>query len=1479
MKKDIAGASVALPEAQKETSYAALKAENIVKGALKILVDPSIPTMPQWVNFQTTFACNLRCPHCQTHGTEALVRQWNRHDMNMPRALLDKGAVEALPYVKTFSLTLNGEPLATPDLFNVLHFCQTFQARLDLITNGGLLSPKMIAKMVPYLGSIGFSIDGGTEKVCEALRLGIQFPKLLHNIRLLTRTFEIMDGRSSIDMCIAMTVMGSNVREMPEMVKLARAVHIPRVEGFPLIVFQANKTEPDDLLKHKSQYNHYRQAAAELAGRLGVNFVFPPPFPADGDEDLPIGSAGMLIPPLPDDYYDHVRAVESYLDDGAIEIEARQIVAEIQSDMEASRAMSAANQAAAESFPPEWESYRTRLAALAQDPNKKTLYCEFLHRRAYIGHDGAIAPCCVPGRPVLGNLNDQTLSEIWNGDPYQEFRRAFFSEQPAPCCQSCSYRTTIPASQLLSGIQLAAPKPLKAVSQPALPGAAANPPTQQLVSVCIPAYNGEKYLAESIQSVLDQTLQHFELIIVDDHSTDGTKRVVDSFRDPRIQYVRNPERLGLTGNWNRCVEMAKGEFICLFHQDDVMLPENLERKVRLLAEDEKIGMVYSDVEIVGPRREIRQLHWFNKTDLARDSVLPGAEFFRMLILGENLVCCPSTVVRRKCYEQLGGFDATLPYTTDWEMWLRIALFFDIGFLASPLVLYRVHESNETFHFKGPLEIEHYYQAKMLALGKYPERVPNLAELQTSIARGIEKEVWNQLRSPLRELTAEEQARLMALAMETRARQSGTPGFADIAEWALRHADAGAVGRPAPAMEYSPQELPDSVRAWISAAKESWTAESSTASTDSLLRALEAAKQTGNPRLVMDTALAAGELLLDHKRAEFSAMMLDVGLRIADRLGDSSAAQRMESLLQGIEHKKNPVAPPAPATEEKKAAALPSPQRAAETVRLMLESDDLTQALSRHADRLDSEVLALIQRDAKQARAEGNASLADGLLEVAKQIEQALSRQPAAQSYNAHPSARVDIVIPIYGQAGLVRRCVSSVLATTADAQLILVDDDSPGEEISALFRNWKTNPRIVLAKATSNKGFLESSRYGASLGQAPFILFLNSDTEVTEPGWLEKMIPAEDDVAIVGARLVYPSDIAGPLAGTIQHAGIARTQKGVPYHPYLGLPADAPGAVQAHDVNAVTGACFLVRRSVWEALGGWDKRYGKGVYEDVDLCWQARSKGHRVFYQAAVMLIHKESASKNQDGVHALNEHTQENLQMLLEKWRSPKSDEALFYGEKTIRRWDRAQKLIQQARASLQQKKIKPALAFLKEAVALAEDLPEALMAYAQLLAEQGDHAQAAECMEKILRLTPASWPTRLRLVDEWTLAKQPERAAKELVALHAVFPEAPEIRQRAHPLAQFMEAARKEALAAKPLSGKAAAESADSTSVATLEFLLAQSDLPAALIANQHRLNADVLALVRLNANTARQDGDRDLAEGLSDLAGIISQMIGVE
>lgn len=212
------------------------------------------------------------------------------------------------------------------------------------------------------------------------------------------------------------------------------------------------------------------------------------------------------------------------------------------------------------------------------------------------------------------------------------------------------------------------------------------------VTVAIPTYNRAKYIGEAIKSVLDQTYKDFELIICDNHSEDNTTEIVNSFSDPRIAYYVNPRNIG-GANANRCIELSQGEYIYIMHSDDIMMPENLTKKVKVLDKNPNVGLVHSDYyRIDGKGNRIPGMCIFK---YKRNCIIKGWDSFKELFINGNTICCPSVMVRKECYEKLGVYDITLLCTGDYEMWMRISLYYDIAYLAEPLIKRRYHESSDS----------------------------------------------------------------------------------------------------------------------------------------------------------------------------------------------------------------------------------------------------------------------------------------------------------------------------------------------------------------------------------------------------------------------------------------------------------------------------------------------------------------------------------------------------------------------------------------------------------------------------------------------------------------------------------------------------------------------------------------------------------------------------------------------------------------
>ena len=257
------------------------------------------------------------------------------------------------------------------------------------------------------------------------------------------------------------------------------------------------------------------------------------------------------------------------------------------------------------------------------------------------------------------------------------------------------------------------------------------------LSVCLPTYNGEAYVAEAMRSVLQQSYTDFEVVAVDDGSTDRTVEILHEFTDPRIRVYQNPHRRGIPGNWNVAVELARGEYVCVFHQDDVMLADNLARKMALFESDPSLSLVHSLAEpIIEPDAPSRLSEWMEKADT--DFVEEGETYFRKLLLRGNCVCAPTVIVRREQLAAVEGFNEALGYACDYEMWMKLCVEGRVGFLHDALVGYRWHAGNASHRYQYERGVEECGRAMRAAVAYYADWTgdANQAQLLAEAAEAV-----------------------------------------------------------------------------------------------------------------------------------------------------------------------------------------------------------------------------------------------------------------------------------------------------------------------------------------------------------------------------------------------------------------------------------------------------------------------------------------------------------------------------------------------------------------------------------------------------------------------------------------------------------------------------------------------------------------------------------------------------------------------
>jgi len=213
------------------------------------------------------------------------------------------------------------------------------------------------------------------------------------------------------------------------------------------------------------------------------------------------------------------------------------------------------------------------------------------------------------------------------------------------------------------------------------------------VSVIVPTYNRANLVSETIKSILNQTYKNFELIVVDDGSTDNTEEVIKKFNDNRIKYIKIDNWGGPAKPRNTGIKKARGEYIAFCDDDDIWLPEKLEKQIKVFQISNETAMLYTRFKRI-------------EGDIISNRILPkngkykSGNIFKSLYF-KPFIACSSVIVKRSVLDQVGFFDTdpNLIAIEDIDLWLRIALKYIIRCTDNlPLILYRVHPQNISYGY-------------------------------------------------------------------------------------------------------------------------------------------------------------------------------------------------------------------------------------------------------------------------------------------------------------------------------------------------------------------------------------------------------------------------------------------------------------------------------------------------------------------------------------------------------------------------------------------------------------------------------------------------------------------------------------------------------------------------------------------------------------------------------------------------------------
>ena len=199
-----------------------------------------------------------------------------------------------------------------------------------------------------------------------------------------------------------------------------------------------------------------------------------------------------------------------------------------------------------------------------------------------------------------------------------------------------------------------------------------------VISIVMSVYNGEKYLPDTVSSIFSQTITVFEFIIINDGSTDRSREILESYDDDRIVLLQQ-KHTGLTKSLNQGLSLARGEYIARIDADDLAKPERLEMQLHYLRNNPKVILLGSNCYNINEDGSLLSI-----TDLPVDEVQ-----IKWNLLFHNCLRHRTVMFRRKEVDSLGGYNTTIPYAQDYDLWLRIAGKYSVANLKEPLVYLRV----------------------------------------------------------------------------------------------------------------------------------------------------------------------------------------------------------------------------------------------------------------------------------------------------------------------------------------------------------------------------------------------------------------------------------------------------------------------------------------------------------------------------------------------------------------------------------------------------------------------------------------------------------------------------------------------------------------------------------------------------------------------------------------------------------------------
>lgn len=239
------------------------------------------------------------------------------------------------------------------------------------------------------------------------------------------------------------------------------------------------------------------------------------------------------------------------------------------------------------------------------------------------------------------------------------------------------------------------------------------------ISVILPVYNGEKYLSEAINSILSQTYRDFELIVINDCSSDRTSEILASYTDDRLRIVNNSSNLKTSRSLNKGIELAQGQFIARMDADDISLPIRFEKQIAFLESHPEIGVVGSCIKQIDENGNfIRNIFLQTRSETIKWELFFGSPLAH-----------PAVMMRAEVVKSSGGYSNNVFFAADYELWTRLIKITRFANLSEFLLFYRMHSENVSIKYRQD-QVRTVIRFQELAQSEYigAEKAKKLVEL-------------------------------------------------------------------------------------------------------------------------------------------------------------------------------------------------------------------------------------------------------------------------------------------------------------------------------------------------------------------------------------------------------------------------------------------------------------------------------------------------------------------------------------------------------------------------------------------------------------------------------------------------------------------------------------------------------------------------------------------------------------------------------